>query len=149
MGTEIFCNELFLIFNPVVFILFIYSIHRASYFTRKLVLQYDSWVTFYFNEEQYHVCFSDSSDISTVSYDWMNYLARSLLTKKNVLHWRLMFCYWLTKVVFLLFLWIAIVAKIFLSFDCTSLYYGSLQWFPVGYVLQEPQLTNWTVHYKE
>lgn len=129
--------------------LFCFLKHIVCYFSGKLVLQYDSCVPFYFTEEQYHICFSDSSDISTVFYDLMNYLARSLLTEKNVLHWFLMFCYWLIQIVFLIFLSRPVVAKIFLAFDCTSLYYCSLQWFPTGCVLQEPRHMSWTVHYKE
>lgn len=85
MGTKIFWEELFLIFRPVVYergVWFFFLKRIICYFTGKLVLQYDSCVTFYFTEEQYHVCFSDSSDISTVFYDLMNYLARSLLTEK-------------------------------------------------------------------
>lgn len=53
------------------------------YFARKLVLQYDSCVTAYFTEEQYHICFSDSSDISIVFCGLINYLARFILTKKK------------------------------------------------------------------
>lgn len=45
-------------------------------------------VTFYFTEEEYYVCFSDSSNISTPSYELMNYLFRSLLRRKKakILH---------------------------------------------------------------
>lgn len=131
------------------FFLFCFLTQIVCYFTGKLGLKYDSYVTVYFTEEQYHFCFSDSSDISTLFYDLMNYLARSLLTKKKkVWHCFSMFCYWLIQIVFLIFLSVAIVAKIFLAFDCTSLYYCSLQLFPMGCVLQDPQHVSWTVHYK-
>lgn len=65
------------------FFLFCFLTQIVCYFTGKLGLQYDSYVTVYFTEEQYHFCFSDSSDISTLFYDLMNYLARSLLTEKK------------------------------------------------------------------
>lgn len=80
MGTKIFWEELFLIFRPVVWGGGVKMYHLLFYWETSLAV----WQLchFYFTEEQYHVCFSDSSDISTVFYDVMNYLARSLLTEK-------------------------------------------------------------------